>query len=141
MCGPYVAAQNDIIVTRFLEIPVGGPRAEVAKMLRIRGFRAVRDYFTGTFNGEKVDVFVQYNGVRNVWRIVVADQNPRDEVGIKIRFNNLIQQFLNNKKYIHINGEVIPESEDIQNGILNEKKRYQAVVGQLNSADTLAVRK
>jgi hypothetical protein len=53
----------------------------------------------------------------------------------------LIQQFLNNKKYIHINGEVIPESEDIQNGILNEKKRYQAVFGQLNSADTLAVRK
>ena len=141
MCGSFVAAQNDIIVTRFLEIPVGGPRAEVAKMLRIRGFRAVRDYFTGTFNGEKVDVYVQYNSIRNVWRIVVADQNPRDEVGIKIRFNNLIQQFLNNKKYIHINGEVISEDEDIRNGILNEKKRYQAVFGQLNSADTLAVRK
>ena len=137
MSASLAVAQSDII--RFLEIPVDGTKKYMTNMLRVKGFRGTGDLF-GQFNGEKVRINIQTNSVRYVWRIAVSDENTRDEVQIKIRFNNLIQQFLDNKKYIHIDGGAIPEDENIKEGIVDKKKMYQAVFGQTYMIDSVGLR-
>ena len=75
-----------------------------------------------------------------VWRIVLQDVNEQDETGIKIRFNKLIQQFLNNKKYMSatISDPTLSDSEDISYEMLVHKKRYEAAFYQLpTQKDTL----
>lgn len=120
-------AQKD--VTKFMGIPVDGSKAEMKKALIKKGFKynSVKDYFIGEFNGCKSYIYVITN--RNkVWRIIVSDYNLSDEVDIKIRFNNLVEQFDKNKKYIKrtTDSYIIPESENIAWGIDLHKKRYEA---------------
>ncbi len=133
-------AQKD--VTKFMGIPVDGSKAEMKKALIKKGFKynSVKDYFIGEFNGCKSYIYVITN--RNkVWRIVVSDYNLSDEVDIKIRFNNLVEQFDRNKKYIKrtTDSYLIPESENIAWGIDLHKKRYEAAYVQapdLSKIDT-----
>jgi len=66
-----------------------------------------------------------------LWRIIVADAKTENESDIRIRFNNLIQQFQNNKKYISYSDSIIlkytiPEDEDISYELSVHKKQYQA---------------
>ena len=70
-----------------------------------------------------------------MWRIAILDEYTTDETNIKIRFNNLIQQFVNNNRYSTqsdsiISKFIIPEDERISYEMTVNKKRYEAVFYQ-----------
>lgn len=128
-------AQED--VTRFLGLPVDGFKSEMIEKLKSKGFTSdpkIKGGLNGEFNGSEVNVILQTNN-NKVWRIAVADVNPTDETNIKIKFNNLVQQFQKNKNYVTepdttIAKYTIPEKENISYELTVHKKRYQAVFYQ-----------
>ncbi|HQX04247.1 MAG TPA: hypothetical protein PKZ44_09030 [Flavobacterium sp.] len=128
-------AQKD--VTQFLDIPVDGYKADMIKKLKSKGFTINKysgDALDGEFNGTDVNIFIATDN-NKVWRIGVFDVNRTNETNIKIRFNNLIQQFVNNKRYFAqpdstIAKYNIPKEEDISYEISVNKKRYEAVFYQ-----------
>ena len=128
----YTSAQD---VTKFLGIPVDGPKSEVIKKLQEKGFKydRVKDVLTGTFNGEEVLIQIQTNGNGDVWRVALTDIASRGEIDIRIRFNRLLGQFENNDKYEEIEASPILEGEDISYQITVKNKRYQAVFCQKSS--------
>ena len=131
-----VVAQKD--VTKFLGIPVDGPKSEMIQKLKAKGFEEI-PYSDGTlkgeFNGFDVTIYIQTNN-NKVWRIIVADQNSMDASNIKTRFNNLHYQFNNNTKYITAQDFTIPQNEDIGYEMLVNKKKYHAVFYQLAEETT-----
>lgn len=125
-------AQND--VTKFLGFPVDGPKSEMIKNLKTKGFKlstfGKTDYLSGRFNGNDVRVYiVTENG--KVCRIMVCDANSVNETDIKIRFNKLCSQFKDNGKYCSFGDYTIPENEDISYEMIVNKKRYEALFYQL----------
>lgn len=85
-------------VTQFLGIPVDGTKSEMIRKLKAKGFESScydKEVLEGEFNGQDVNVFVVTNN-NKVYRIMLADKNNIDEANIKIRFNNLCDQFRNN---------------------------------------------
>ena len=128
-------AQKD--VTQFLDIPVDGYKAEMTQKLKSKGFtnnQNKEDILYGEFNGTNVNIFLGTSN-NKVWRIAVSDVNPTDETNIKIRFNNLIQQFNNNSRYSEQTDSTlakytIPDDEDISYETTVNKKRYEAVFYQ-----------
>ena len=142
---------NRNLCTKFLGIPVDGTRFEVNQKLKAKGF--VRDYdateqagfevLEGEFNGRDVRVFVETN--RNkVYRICLVDKSPVDETQIKIRFNNLCNQFENNSKYISYDsiGYRISDNEDISYEMSVNKKQYQAIFYQkFSESDSMLIAK
>ncbi len=128
-------AQKD--VTQFLDIPVDGYKPEMIEKLKSRGFtinRQVEDILYGEFNGKNVNIFLGTNN-NKVWRIAIRDEYSTDATNIKIRFNNLIQQFVNNNRYSTqsdsiISEFIIPKDEDISYEMKVNKKRYEAVFYQ-----------
>lgn len=128
-------AQND--VTQFLDIPVDGYKPEMIQKLKSKGYTTNRnkeDILNGEFNGTDVNIFIATNN-NKVWRVAVLDANSTDETNIKIRFNNLIKQFVNNERYsIEADSTIakytIPNDEDISYEITVNKKRYDAVFYQ-----------
>jgi hypothetical protein len=61
-----------------------------------------------------------------VWRLAIIDITGRGEADIKIRFNNLYEQFLNNSKYELAEGKQLTEKDDISYEMSVNKKRYDA---------------
>lgn len=128
-------AQKD--VTQFLDISVDGFKPEIIQKLKSKGFTSNKykeDILNGEFNGTDVNIVIATNN-NKVWRVAVLDVNYTDETNIKIRFNNLIQQFVNNKRYSKVADSTIakytiPESEKINYEIAVNKKRYDAVFYQ-----------
>ena len=117
-------------VTKFLGIPVDGYKNEMIKKLKAKGFtdsKLGNNILEGEFNGENVYLFVVTNN-NKVYRIAVMDQNPRGETDIKIRFNNLCNQFKNNTRYTSMSDTnyEIKESEDIGYETTVHDKRYEA---------------
>lgn len=109
-----------------------------------KGFRynQKEGYLVGEFNGVKVNVYIATNN-NKVFRIMVCDVNTLDETNIRIRFNNLVRQFQNNKKYMCLKDYTIPEGEDVSYEMLIHNKRYEAVFYQepnYGKVDTLAFR-
>lgn len=136
-------AQKD--VTKFLGIPVDGTKEEMIQKLKAKGFRSSsynREILEGEFNGQDVNVHIATNN-NKVYRIMVCDQKTIGERDIKIRFNNLCQQFKNNEKYISLlDNYSIPDDENIRYEILVHKKRYEAIFYQKpDMTDTLAIQK
>lgn len=136
-----VNAQKD--VTKFLGIPVDGSKTAMIQKLKGKGFQYNQrlDCLTGEFNGHDVRVIVVTNN-NKVWRILLQDANAQDETGIRLRFNKLVQQFMNNKKYVPaaLSDPSLPEDEDISYEILVHKKRYEAAFYQMPSQiDTLGI--
>ena len=132
-------AQKD--VTKFLGIPVDGLKSAMIQKLKAKGFLYDQrlDCLTGEFNGHDVRLSVVTNN-NKVWRIIIQDAIAQDETGIKIRFNKLIRQFLNNKKYMSatLSDPTLSDSEDISYEMLVNKKRYEAVFFQMpTQIDTL----
>ncbi len=127
-----VYAQKE--VTKFLGIPVDGYKSEMIQKLKAKGYKynSTTDYLEGEFNGRDVEIAVVTNN-NKVYRIFVADKYPVDESQIKIRYNNLCQQFINNAKYVTLKDYSIPENEDITYEILVNKKVYQAAFYQILS--------
>lgn len=128
-------AQED--VTRFLGIPVDGTKREMIEKLKAKGFEPhpiEKNWLIGEFNGQNVTIEVQTQN-NKVWRIIVAEAIPRDAIDIKRRFNELCHQFLRNKRYFTQTLEcdlLIPDEENIQRNIRNNKKRYEAIFYQLS---------
>ena len=115
-------------VTKFLGIPVDGTKTAMIQKLRNKGFtyNAQNDRLQGEFNGRKSYIFVVTNN-NKVWRIMVGDAQSSNETDIRIRFNNLCEQFENNEKYISPKSDQkIPEDEDISYKMLVDNKRYEA---------------
>lgn len=121
-----IMAQHD--VTKFLGIPVDGSRSEMIQKLEAKGYKydKVSDLLTGEFNGRDVFIQVQTNN-NKVWKIVVGDTESSDVINIKIRFNNLCQQFELNTRYESgSSNQLIPDKEDIGFEMTVHKKRYEA---------------
>ena len=131
----FANAQKD--VTKFLGIPVDGSKKEMKRKLKAKGFtyNAQYDNFKGEFNGQDVIVSIVTNK-NKVWRITVCDANHSGEANIKIKYNNLCDQFARNKKYkpikpIRFGGYKIPENENISYEMQINKKTYEAAYFQV----------
>lgn len=125
-------------VTQFLGIPVDGTKSEMIRKLKAKGFESApydKEVLEGEFNGQDVMVYVVTNN-NKVYRIMVADANPTNEAQIKIRFNNLCDQFKNNRKYFCSGDYKIPEDEDISYEMAVKAKEYQALFLQMHPNDT-----
>lgn len=141
LCALTLFAQKD--VTTFLGIPVDGSKTAMRQKLIAKGFtpKKVRttEFLTGEFNGGKVDVHIVTNN-NKVCRIMVSDVTPVSEADIKIRFNNLVNQFEKNSRYLTVHENAIPEDEDISFQMLVKKKNYDASFYQRpEQIDTLAL--
>ncbi len=137
-------AQKD--VTKFLGIPVDGTVASMKQKLMAKGFVPKKDgtteCFYGEFNGTDVYIYIGTNN-NKVYRIMVCDVNARNEADIKTRFNILVDQFKNNKRYASVEDYTIPEDEKISYKMIVDKKNYNALFYQLpdwQKVDTLAFR-
>ena len=136
-------AQND--VTTFLGIPVDGFKSEMRQKLIAKGFTpkkvGTNEYLEGEFNGTDVHIYIATNN-NKVYRIMVCDANTQDEANIKIRFNRLVNQFKNNKKYTSLDQYTISDTEDISYEMLVHKKNFDALFYQnpdMEKVDTLAL--
>lgn len=130
-------AQKD--VTKFLGIPVDGTKAEMIQKLKAKGFTSSaydKEILQGEFNGSQVNIHIVTNN-NKVYRIMVCDANKIDETNIKIRFNKLCNQFINNSKYTTLYDNIIPDGEDISYNMLVNKKRYEAVFYQNPDTTTI----
>ena len=134
-------SQSD--VTKFLGIPVDGFKPDMIRKLKEKGFVSTeydKDVLEGEFNGRAVFVTMATNN-NKVYRIGVSDKNTISETDIKIRFNNLCQQFANNSKYttrfFNVDDYLIPEDEDISYEMIVNNKRYQAVFYQLSDSTAI----
>ena len=134
-------AQKD--VTKFLGIPVDGTKTEMKEKLIAKGFtyKSRPEHFEGEFNGRDVNVYIATNN-NKVWRIMVSDANTCNETEIKIRFNNLCEQFAKNQKYVATNfgtsDFTLSDKEDISYEMLVHNKRYQASYYQRPDLDSIA---
>lgn len=132
-----LSAQKD--VTKFLGIPVDGTKAEMLQKLKAKGFTSNeynKDILEGEFNGHQVNIHIVTNN-NKVYRIMVCDAKISNETNIKIRFNNLCNQFSNNSRYTTFYDNIIPEEEDISYNMLVNNKRYEAIYYQNLDSTTM----
>lgn len=137
-------AQKD--VTQFLGIPVDGNKIEMTEKLKSKGFTISpdnKDVLVGQFNGASVNIHIVTNN-NKVCRIMVTDVVYSNEIDIKIRFNNLLQQFKKNEKYMTASltpeKYIIPDDEKISYEMTVNKKRYEAAFYQMPiKIDTVAL--
>lgn len=126
-----IYAQKD--VTTFLGIPVDGNKTEMRNKLIAKGFTPNPQLdniaLEGEFNGVDVNIAIATNN-NKVYRIALVDANPRDEINIKNRFNKLVSQFNRNERYVFLEDQEIPESEDISYEMTVNKKVYEAIFYQ-----------
>ena len=132
-------AQKD--VTKFLGIPIDGLKPAMMQKLKAKGFQynSKLDCLTGEFNGHDVILSIVTNN-NKVWRIMLKDAIAQNETDIKIRFNKLVQQFMNNKKYMQatLSDPTLSDEEDISYEMLVHNKRYEASFYQIpTQIDTL----
>lgn len=135
-------------VTKFLGIPVDGTKQSMIQKLKAKGFTYDQqtDYLYGEFNGEEVSISVQTQG-NKVWRIAITDEIGRSENQIRIRFNNLVNQFENNNKYMpYKDSQTLSDNEDISLEISANDKQYAAIFYQYSKdapefTDTLTLQK
>jgi len=120
-------------VTKFLGIPVDGTKAEMIQKLRAKGFTSSsydKDILEGEFNGTDVYIIVVTNN-NKVYRIMVSDKSVRNETDIRIRFNDLCQQFQYNSRYTpHSYSQTISDEERISKELTLHRKRYEAIFYQ-----------
>ena len=137
------AQQKD--VTSFLGIPVDGTVLSMKQKLVSKGFVPKKfgdeEYLEGEFNGCNVNVHIRTNN-NKVYRIMLADNFTVDEAQIKIRFNNLVSQFENSKRYISLGKYTLSDEEDISYEMTVHNKNYEAAfyqVPNMEKADTLVL--
>ncbi len=126
--GIAISAQTNSNVLKFMGIPVDGSKTQVIQKLKEKGFKydSINDCLIGQFNGMDSHIFISTNK-NKVDRIMVCNANTTDETNIRVVYNNLLQQFSNNSKYITIGeNKPISEDENISHEMLVHKKRYEA---------------
>ena len=138
-------AQKD--VTTFLGIPVDGTKSEMRQKLIAKGYVPQKfdnnEYLEGEFNGTDVHIFLGTNN-NKVYRITLCDAHTQSEADIKIRFNNLVSQFKNNKRYITFDDYTLSESVDISYEMKVHSKNFDAYFYQIpdiERIDSLATQK
>lgn len=138
-----MSAQND--VTTFLGIPVDGSKSEMKQKLVSKGFVPKKvgenEFLEGEFNGTKVRVFIVTNN-NKVYRIMLCDVVTQNEADIKLRFNRLVNQFENNKRYTSIGNYTLSDDEKISYEMAVHQKNYDASfcqVPDVEKIDTLAL--
>lgn len=121
-------AQNKDVTT-FLGIPVDGTASSMKQKLVSKGFVpkkvGTNEFLEGEFNGHDVHVYIDTNK-NKVYRIMLCDKNHVDEAQIKIRFNNLVKQFENNKRYHAFGDYSLSDKEDISYEMTVHNKIYAA---------------
>lgn len=129
-------------VTTFLGIPIDGTKGEMHQKLIAKGFTPLKvgdnECFKGEFNGTDVNIYIGTNN-NKVYRLAIFDVNTQDEAQIKIRFNNLVSQFENNKRYIALEKYTISDAEDISFEMSVHAKNFDAEYYQkpdINKIDT-----
>ena len=126
-------AQNKDVTT-FLGIPVDGTVSSMKQKLVSKGFVPKKfgdeEYLEGEFNGCNVNVYIRTNN-NKVYRIMLADNFTVDEAKIKIRFNNLVSQFENNKRYFSLDKYTLSDEEDISYEMTVHNKNYEAAFYQV----------
>ena len=126
-----MSAQND--VTTFLGIPVDGFKSEMKQKLVSKGFVpkkvGANEFLEGEFNGTDVHVYIATNN-NKVYRIMLCDANTQNEANIKIRFNKLVSQFENNKRYTSLDKYTLSDEENISYEMTVNKKNYDALFYQ-----------
>ena len=137
------AQQKD--VTSFLGIPVDGTASSMKQKLVSKGFVpkkvGTNEFLEGEFNGTDVHVYIATNN-NKVYRIMLCDANTQNEANIKIRFNKLVSQFENNKRYTSLDKYTLSDEENISYEMTVNKKNYDALfcqVPNMEKADTLAL--
>ena len=119
--------------TRFLGIPVDGPKSEMVQKLieKVYNYHADEDYFTGFYFGSPVYLFIQtVNG--KVSRVVVYDIPQRSEDEIRDRFNLVYDKFKMSSRYTQYQSDTkIAEKESIARKMRQHKKLYKAVFNQV----------
>ena len=73
---------------------------------------------------------------------MLCDANTQNEANIKIRFNKLVSQFENNKRYTSLDKYTLSDEENISYEMTVNKKNYDALfcqVPNMEKADTLAL--
>ena len=131
-------AQEKKDVTKFLGIPIDGYKSEMISKLKAKGFTSTshdKNVLEGEFNGKDVELHVVTNN-NKVYRIMVADKNYVRETSIRIRFNNLLNQFENNSNYFGDSNKPISEDEDLGYEIRVKDKRYEAIFYQVDTTAT-----
>lgn len=124
----FMAIAQTPATFKFLGIPVDGKKSDVIAALKDKGFvyDAKNDVLKGKFNGMDSMIMVSEN-YGKVDRIYVADANTCNEAQIRIRYNNLLYQFQNNKKYLDYGkNEPIPDDEKISYEMMVHNKSYEA---------------
>lgn len=114
----------------FKGIPVTGSIDNFCKSLEQNGYETLglsdNPYvYFGEFNGTEVFIMPQTMSGK-VWRVMIMDYNTRNKTSIISRFNELLNQFINNPKYKHYSGDAISYDENIRHEILINDKQYSA---------------
>ncbi len=129
MAGALCAQEQEKDVTKFLGIPVDGTKAQMIQKLKAKGFTLKHfentEFLEGEFNGEPVHVFIATDN-NKVWRICVQDAKSRDAEQIRLRFNRLAGQFIQNGKYMPYSTINIPEGENMNYQIQIKDSTYSA---------------
>ena len=143
----FAAFAQNKDVTTFLGIPVDGTASSMKQKLVSKGFVPKKmgdlEWLEGEFNGTDVRVRI-FTNKNKVYRILLADKNTVDEAQIKIRFNNLVKQFENNKRYTWFYPYTLSDEVNISYGMTVDKMNYDAYfyqVPNMEKADTLALQK
>lgn len=125
-------SQNTI---KFLGIPIDGTKKEMITKLQAKGYEynSYSETLKGEFNGQDVEISIHTVNNR-VWRICVMDARGTNETNIRIRYNNLYDQFLKNGKYVSIGKGKLSENEDISYEIDVNNKRYEADFALIDSS-------
>lgn len=127
------------MVVRFLGIPVDGSKSDMISNLKKKGFTYDSEYdlLDGYFNGDHVHVFVSTNK-DVVDRIMVCQTNTCNEANIKTKFNNLVYQFKNNKKYFSAeDDQYIADDVNISYEMIVNHKHFDATFHQVHTKDEL----
>ena len=128
------------LTVKFLGIPVDGTKSEMISKLKQKGYKWDYDNecLKGMFNGEEVYILIHTNNDL-VDRITVTTfANPVSETQIKIKFNNLVYQFENNKKYFSASdSQYIEDNVDISYEMSANNKQFEAAFHQIHTKDEI----
>ena len=124
----------------FMGINVEGNKTEVISKLRQKGFKLNScGYLEGYTNNKKVILNVE-DYCRKVYRIYYSEESTRDQTEIINRFNTLLKQFENDKKYVKISGDLIENVESLSYEMNVKNRVFETIFTQLPKENKNRVR-
>lgn len=126
----FLTAFSQTIVPKFLGIPIDGTKNHMIQQIINKGYvyNAQQGYLTGEFNGDEVNIHIVTHN-NKVWRIMIEPIYYTSERDVKIKFNELCNQFYKNPRYIPSrlkSDYALSDSENISYEINSHNKQYSA---------------